>query len=182
MPAGLDTGILSNYTNDLMFSMERLSINPYSIKRLNPSLDSLHFKVEDTIASKVASTTLESLFNSGNLFYVDHRYQAALQRTDRYAAACDAYFYIHPRSGDFLPLAVRTNMGTDLVYTPADSANDWLLAKIMFNMNDFWQSQWYHLSGTHNVIEIVYEAAYRTLSDEHPVMALLERRTAFLLF
>ena len=179
MPAGLDTGILSNYTNDLMFSMERLSINPYSIKRLNPSLDSLSFHVEDAIASKVAGMTLESLFKSGNLFYADHRYQAALERTDRFAAACDAYFYIHPKSGDFLPLAIRTNKDTDLVYTPADSANDWLLAKIMFNMNDVWHSQWYHLSGTHNVIEIVYEAAYRTLSDEHPVMALLERRTSF---
>ena len=50
---------------------------------------------------------------------------------------------------------------------------------MMFNLNDFWHSQWYHLSGTHNVIEIVYEAAYRTLSREHPVMALLDRRTFF---
>jgi arachidonate 15-lipoxygenase (second type)/8-lipoxygenase (S-type) len=179
IPSGIDQGILTNYTNDLMFSMERLSVNPYSIKRLQPSIDTVPFQIEEMIAYEVANTTVQSLFESGNLFYVDYRYQSTLQRTDRFAAACDAYFYIHPTRGEFLPLAIRTNMGIDLVYTPADSANDWLLAKMMFNLNDFWHSQWYHLSGTHNVIEIVYEAAYRTLSREHPVMALLNRRRFF---
>ncbi|EHK97249.1 putative Epidermis-type lipoxygenase 3 [Glarea lozoyensis 74030] len=47
----------------------------------------------------------------------------------------------------------------------------------MFNLNDFWHSQFYHFAGTHMVAEIVYEAAYRTLSDSHPVLALLNRLT-----
>jgi len=179
MPAGLDVGILSNYTDDLLFSMERLSVNPFTIRRLSPS-DSLPFTVEDTISSNITGITLQSLFNSGSLFYADHRYQASLQSiNDRYAGACDAYFYVDTKSGNFLPLAIRTNVGNNLIYTPADSTNDWLLAKMMFNLNDFFQSQWYHLSATHNVVEIVYEAAYRTLSEDHPVMALLERRQFF---
>lgn len=175
IPDGLDKGVLSNYTDDLMFSMERLTVNPYTVKRLTAA-DSLPFMVDDIITSNVTGTTLELLLKSGSLFYADHRYQVDLQSiTGRYAAACDAYFYIHPVSGDFLPLAVRTNVGSNLVYTPADSANDWLLAKMMFNLNDFFHSQFYHFSGTHNVVEIVYEAAFRTLSEDHPVMAILER-------
>ena len=124
IPSGIDQGLLTYYPNDLMFSMERLSVNPYSIKRLQPSIDTVPFQIEEMIAYEVANTTVQSLFESRNLFYVDHRYQSTLQRTDRFAAACDAYFYIHPTRGEFLPLAIRTNMGIDLVYTPADSAND----------------------------------------------------------
>lgn len=161
--------------------MERLSVNPYSTKRLNPASDVLQFEVEDAVATDITGTTVGELFKSGSLFYADHRFQASLESTGRYAAACDAYFYIHPTSGDFLPLAIRTNVGSDLIYTPANSSNYWLLAKIAFNLNDFWFSQFYHLAGTHMVAEIVYEAAYRTLSDEHPVMALLQRCEFYLL-
>ncbi|TVY94043.1 Manganese lipoxygenase [Lachnellula willkommii] len=174
LPEGVDVGVLTNYTNDLLFSMERLSVNPYSIKRLNQS-DTLAFQVDNGTATNITGTTLSGLLNSGSLFYVDHRDQATLESTGRFAAYCDAYFYIHPRSGDFLPLAIRTNTGSNLIYTPADTSNDWLLAKMMFNLNDFWHSQWYHLGALHNVLEIIWEAAYRTLSDEHPIMALLKR-------
>lgn len=155
--------------------MERLSVNPYSIRRLNPS-DTLAFPVDNGIATNITGITLSGLLKSGSLFYADYRDQATLESTGRFAAYCDAYFYIHPRSGDFLPLAIRTNTGSNLIYTPADTSNDWLLAKMMFNLNDFWHSQWYHLGATHNVLEIIWEAAYRTLSDDHPIMALLKRR------
>jgi hypothetical protein len=79
-------------------------------------------------------------------------------------------------SGDFLPLAIKPNVeGSDLVYTPQDLPNDWLLAKMMFNSNSFWHAQWYHLAATHAVGEIVYLSAIRTLSEEHPIMAILHR-------
>lgn len=154
-------------------------MNPTAIKRLNPAYDSLAFTVADTVALNITGATLTSLFESGSLFYIDHRYQATLNSTGRFAAACDAYFYISPTTKDFLPLAIRTNVGSNLIYTPADSYNDWLLAKMMFNLNDLWQSQWHHFSATHSVIEITFEAAYRTLSDDHPVLALLARREYF---
>lgn len=74
-----------------------------------------------------------------------------------------------------MPLAIRTNVGSDLIYTPQDSAADWLLAKIMFNVNDFFMGQMDHLARTHSVVEIIYQAAIRTLSDDHPVLAILKR-------
>ncbi|ETI19845.1 hypothetical protein G647_08859 [Cladophialophora carrionii CBS 160.54] len=175
LPNGPVPGVLTNYTQDLLFSMERLSISPYQVKRLNPSSDTLQFNVDDDLATNITEMTLEQLFQSGRLFYADYRDQKNLTPTERFSAACDAFFYIDQTSGDFLPLAIRTNVGSNLIYTPMDEPDDWLLAKIMYNVNDFWFAQWNHLASTHEVVQIAYLAAIRTLSDEHPVLALLNR-------
>lgn len=120
--------------------------------------------------------TQAELLSSGRLFYVDYRDQANQTLTPgRYAAASDAYFYIHPVSEDFLPLAIRPNNGSPLIYTPRDSCNDWTLAKMLFNQNDLWWAQWYHLMATHGLIDLVYEAAVRTMSPDHPVFGLMTR-------
>ncbi|KAG9661828.1 Lipoxygenase, partial [Aureobasidium melanogenum] len=170
-------GVLTNYTQDLLFSMERLSFSPYQIRRLNSSKDTLNFKVDDKIAKNITGMTQQQLFASGRLFYADYRDQAKLVATTdaRYSAAVDAYFYINQKSGDFLPLAIRTNQGANLIYTPADSQDDWMLAKMMYNVCDLWFAQWEHLARTHEVVQIVYMAAIRTLSDDHPVKAILDR-------
>jgi hypothetical protein len=181
--------------------MERLSANPYAVKRLKPS-DQPPFTVNDSIVSTlITDVTFELLLRTGNLFVVDHSYQANYPTiAGRYGAACNALFYINPfvrtqrpcstprgcllstsllttssQSNEFLPLAIKTNVGSDLIYTPLDEPNDWLLAKIMFNLNDLFQAQMYHLAASHCVGEIVHEAALRTLSDSHPILALLNR-------
>lgn len=182
LPGGPYPGVLMNYTQDLFFSMERLTNSPYQIRRLDPKSDSLAFRVEDDVALNVTSTTLGELFQSGRLFYADYRDQNndnLIPTGVRYAASCDAYFYISPESGDFLPLAIRTNAGAGLIYTPADSAGDWLLAKIMLNVNDFWFAQWDHLAKMHEVVQINYMAAIRTLSESHPVLGLLDHCECF---
>lgn len=167
--------MLTNYTQDLLFSMERLSLSPYAVRRLLPFEDSLAFDVEDAVAQKVTGSTLQELFYSGRLFYVDHSSQGKLNHTSAYAPACDAYFFIDQTSGDFLPLAIRTGVGANLIYTPQDSPSDWLLAKIMYNTNDIYFTQFNHLAATHQVVQIVWMAAIRSLSVEHPVYALLDR-------
>lgn len=136
LPRGPAPGILSNYTQDLLFSMERLSTSPYAVRRLVPSVDSLPFQVNDCIAKAVSGSTLDELLEAGRLFYIDHSAQGSLERTAAYAAACDAYFFIDETTGNFLPLAIRTNVGANLIYTPRDQKSDWLLAKIIFNGND----------------------------------------------
>jgi hypothetical protein len=72
-------------------------------------------------------------------------------------------------------VAIKTNTGSDLIYTPKDTPNDWLLAKMMFNVNDIFHADTFHLAFTHATAESTHEAAIRTLSDNHPVMALLDR-------
>ncbi|OAP60015.1 hypothetical protein AYL99_05017 [Fonsecaea erecta] len=175
LPHGPVPGILTNYTQDLLFSMERLSFSPYQVRRLNPSSDTLQFSIDDDTSTSLTGMTLQQLFEDGRLFYADYRDQQNLTPTDRFSAACDAYFYINQTSGDFLPLAIRTNVGSNLIYTPNDDPSDWLLAKIMYNVNDLWFAQWNHLASTHEVVQITYLAAIRTLSDNHPVLAILNR-------
>lgn len=175
-PGGIAPGAFTNYTQDLFFSMERLSVGPFSTHRLHPSKDRLPFTMDAAAVKEITGQSLEQLHATGRLFFADHSYQAkyALQ-SGRFAAACSAYFYIHPKSGDFLPLAIKTNVGNDLIYTPLDTKDDWLLAKMMFNNNDYFFGQIFHLLNSHAVAEIVYLSALRTLSTRHPVRAFLDR-------
>lgn len=154
--------------------MARLSTSPYSVSRVLTN-DSLLFAVDN--AAAITGLSLDELKSQGRLFVVDYSDQIDLPKQDgKYGAACQAYFYIHPESEEFLPLAIKPNAaGSDLVYTPQDTENDWLLAKMMFNLNDVWFLEWYHLAGTHALSEIVYLAAIRTLSEDHPLMAILHR-------
>ena len=156
--------------------MERLSVNPYVVTRLHPN-EELSFNIEDTIVARLApGWDLEMLHASGRLFLADHSYQAKYPKVEgKYSSACSAYFYIHPATQEFLPLAIKTNVGSNLTYTPLDEADDWLLAKMMFNMNDLFHGQIFHLANSHAVMEALYQAALRTLSAVHPIRAFLDR-------
>ncbi|KAF2443465.1 Lipoxygenase [Karstenula rhodostoma CBS 690.94] len=177
LPKGPAPGVLTNYTQDLFFSMERLANSAFSVRRL-PRSSELPFLVDGSIVSNVTGSSLQKLLKDGRLFYADHRAQKSWPKTtNKFAAACDAYFYVSKKSGQFLPLAIRTNVGSNLIYTPVDDAADWTLAKIMFNVNDFFFAQTWHLAATHEVVQIAWMAAIRALSIEHPVYALLNRLT-----
>ena len=161
--------------------MERLSNNPFPIRRLHPQRDTLPFNVDDEIVKRLSTKTLKSLHADGRLFVVDHSYQANYAKIEgRFSAACTAYFFIDPISSALLPLAIKTNVGKDLIYTPLDDDQDWLLAKIMFNENDLFHGQILHLANSHAVAEIVYEAALRTMSALHPVRAYLDNSKPFI--
>ncbi|RYP03080.1 hypothetical protein DL764_005389 [Monosporascus ibericus] len=175
VPEGPYDGMLTNYKDDLLFSMERLSVAPFRIFRIGREA-SLPFAVEN--AASISGLSLEDLHSQGRLFLVDHSDQKDLPRSAayKYGGAAQAYFFIHPASNDFLPLAIKpNNEGSDLVFTPEDDENDWLLAKMIFNLNDIWFTQWYHLAATHVTSEIVYLSAVRSLSEQHPLMPILHR-------
>ena len=175
-PTGVSPGLLTNYTSDLLFAMERLAFQPYAVYRLNPSSDSLPFQISDATVKSITGNTLEGLFQAGRLFFVDYTAQNKLPRNpDQHVGAPQAYFYISPTTSQFMPLAIRTGVGKNLTYTPEDTANDWLLAKMLFNANDAFYGLFYHLPATHYPAEIGYDAAVRTLSQDHPIMAMLDR-------
>ncbi|KAF4956916.1 hypothetical protein FGADI_3519 [Fusarium gaditjirri] len=175
VPDGLAEGVLRNAKSDLLFSMERLSVHPESLRRVKPH-ERIALHVEDKIARKITTKTQSSLQREGRLFIVDHSSLANLTLTKgRYSGACEALFFIHPVSQEFLPLAIRPNNGSPLVYTPLDEDNDWILAKILLNMNDVWHSQWYHLAASHLSSDLIYMSATRSFSDMHPVWGLIRR-------
>ncbi|RYP58013.1 hypothetical protein DL770_010529 [Monosporascus sp. CRB-9-2] len=105
----------------------------------------LPFEIPEDLAPQIAGISLDELHKSGSLFVVDHRYQAELEKN-----YC-------------------------LAVSPLDDPTDWLLTKMIFNVNDFFHAEMFHLVVTHDVSEAVHLAALRTLSEKHPVMIILER-------
>lgn len=79
---------------------------------------------------------------------------------------------ITPTAGETVPASTTTR---PLLYTPLDKPAAWTLAKMAFSQNDLFWSSFYHLASTHEVIDVVYLSAVRTLSIEHPVLALISR-------
>lgn len=156
--------------------MMRLSANPYRLKRVQLS-DKLLFPVDD--AASITGLSLQKLQAQGRLFLEDYSEMKELTPTDKFGAGCQAYFYIDPKSGDFLPLAVRPLVkgreDSALVYTPKDEANDWMLAKMFMSQNSGWHVTWAHITQSHSAAEAPYLAAIRTLSDDHPIMVMLQR-------
>lgn len=157
--------------------MERLSINPFALSRINPN-KTLPFSLDDNTTVAVTGTTLANLHQAGRLFVVDHASLAGLPRQPgRFAASSTALFYMHPNTEEFLPLAIKTNEGGDLIYTPRDAPNDWFLAKTLFESNDAVTSSMFHVSATHFVAQIVQQAALRTMADQHPIRGFLDQST-----
>ncbi|KAI1198948.1 lipoxygenase [Nemania serpens] len=176
LPDGPFPGMLTNFTDDRLFSMMRLSASPYRLKRVQPS-DTLLFPVDSAVS--ITGLSLQQLKAQGRLFLEDFSEMKELDPTDKFGAGCQAYFYIDPKSGDFLPLAIRPLVKgrekSALVYTPKDQANDWMLAKMLMNQNDGWHTTWAHITQSHSAAEAPYLAAIRTLSDNHPVMVIMKR-------
>ena len=75
-PRGPTPGILTNFTQDLLFSMERLSQNPYPLRLVKPN-DALPFELPDNMTSTIAGTSLKKLQQGGQLFVVDRKLLSA---------------------------------------------------------------------------------------------------------
>ncbi|KAG6277888.1 hypothetical protein E4U47_006535 [Claviceps purpurea] len=171
----IDTSFYTNQTSDLYFSMQRLTLNPFVLRRLHPS-ERLPFAVPDDVARNLTTMTTTQLLRSGRLFYADYSVLAKMPlQQGRFAAGCEAYFYISVQDDAWLPLAIKTNRGADLIYTPADAPLDWLFAKMLFGQNDAWDTPWRHLVSTHLVLELPYLAAERCMSENHPVLAMYKK-------
>lgn len=140
-----------------------------------PTKDKLPFSVDSEVVKKLTDTPLEALHEGGRLFVADHSNQKKYKtQAGRYQTACTGFFYLDARSNQFPPLATRIIVGADLTYTPLDDKNDWLLAKMFFNYNDLFNSPMSHVL-FHVGSEIIHESAFRSLSDDHLVMAVTDR-------
>lgn len=93
IPDGVSPGMLTNWTQDLLFSMERLSSSPYVVRRLDPELEGLPYAVDGAAVEKLTGQTLDQLHASGRLFFADHTIQKEYPtNSGRWTAACSAYF------------------------------------------------------------------------------------------
>ncbi|KAI0206523.1 lipoxygenase [Astrocystis sublimbata] len=177
LPGGPIPGMLTNHTDDRTFSMMRLSSVPYRLNRVKVD-DALLFPLDEDLSKSISGHSLEDLHAQGRLFSEDFLAMKDQEATSAFGAGCQAYFYIDD-AGDFLPLAIKLVIkgreDSALVYTPKDLKDEWLFAKMTINANDGWHSTWGHTTMSHSAAEAAYLPAIRSLSDNHPVMALLHR-------
>ncbi|KAI0541276.1 lipoxygenase [Xylaria digitata] len=177
LPDGPLPGMLTNHTDDRTFSMMRLSSVPYRLRRVQRE-DSLLFPLDEELSRSITGHSLEELHAQGRLFSEDFAEMKDQEATTAYGAGCQAYFYIDD-AGDFLPLAIKLIVKgreeSALVYTPKDIKDEWLFAKMTINANDGWHSTWGHTTQSHSAAEAPYLAAIRSLSENHPVLAVMNR-------
>ncbi|CAO1626282.1 unnamed protein product [Parajaminaea phylloscopi] len=199
---GPSPGILANGGTDECFGFERLSSQPFSLRRLDAKHDAVPFEVPDDVVMDLSSTFVNThdLLRAGRLFYIDYRFLTHLKLAPhRFTAATDALFFMDERrEDDLMPLAIRTHRipsaneddavretvaairsllpigDGSLIYHPRDSSAAWSLAKLIFAQNDLWVAQTYHLTCTHHVLDALSLHAMRCFSRHHPVFALLK--------
>jgi hypothetical protein len=70
LPNGEAPGMLTNYTQDLLFSMERLSLNPYPLRRVKVT-EPTPFTLPLATAQKLTGDSLDAIKLAGRLFVVD---------------------------------------------------------------------------------------------------------------
>jgi hypothetical protein len=75
---GVAPGMLTNWTQDLLFSMERLSNNPYIVQRVHPKKKdiSLPFEMESGLSENLTTISLTQFHYTGRLFVAKHSIQA----------------------------------------------------------------------------------------------------------
>lgn len=72
VPGGESPGMLTNYTQDLLFSMERLSSNPFPLRRVK-AIEALPFTISLDSAIKLTGWSLDAIKLAGRLFIIDRK-------------------------------------------------------------------------------------------------------------
>ena len=133
------------------------------------------FKVDGAIVIKPTSISLTEPHENGRLFVVDHEYQAdCLIAVGRCTAAYNRLFHISSRDKNILPLAIKTTVDSNLLYTPLDSESEWLLAKTTFTKPISTRAI-HHLLAAHGVSKILHEAVQS--SNDIPYAFIIYAKT-----
>ena len=140
--------------------------------------------------------SLEEEVQQGNIYIINHKILEDIptgyypigsgpkkgKKLELAAAMC--LFYLDDNE-DFRPIAIQLGQehGEDFpIWTPNDSHNDWLLAKMWFRNADYQVHQMKsHLAMTHLLVEPIAIAMHRCLPPCHPVHKLLREHVQYLI-
>ena len=170
-------GVHDDWREDRVFAWQRVAgANPMDIRRL--AADEVPaFTVPAAVCSDVAGSTMEALLAERRVYELDHTFLHALAQcleqrgAGRYLAGTRT---LYARVGRHLrPLGIQLRP-QGAVFTPHDTAGDWLAAKIFAQVADTTAHEMvHHLARTHLVLEPVAMATWRRLADNHPLGVLL---------
>ncbi|VUZ39279.1 unnamed protein product [Hymenolepis diminuta] len=162
--------------NDVAFGAQRLKgCNPFVI-RLCTEFPSCMLSLKDWILPHLEGWTLQQTLVARRLFYVDYAIMRGLHcRQGRMITAPLALFF-YTEKRQLLPLAIHLDpeSGDDrTLFRCTDPAEEWLQAKLWFNLAD---SCYHMVVGrllNHLILEGIYVSLRRNLAQSHPVYQLL---------
>jgi len=134
--------------------------------------------------------SLEKEMEEGNIFLQDFEMLEGVRSVTKDGGslavpAALVLYYLTP-SGDLVPLAIQLGQtpGSDCpIWTPADSVEDWLFAKMWVGSAIGQASQlFFHLSMCHFAMEVFAVAMLRCLPPAHPIHKLLKENFQFIVF
>merc|ERR1719474_1168984 len=134
--------------------------------------------------------SLEKEMEEGNIFLQDFEMLEGVRSVTKEGGslavpAALVLYYLTP-SGDLVPLAIQLGQtpGSDCpIWTPADSDEDWLFAKMWVGSAIGQASQlFFHLSMCHFAMEVFAVAMLRCLPPAHPIHKLLKENFQFIVF
>ncbi|CAK8695675.1 unnamed protein product [Clavelina lepadiformis] len=158
-------------------------INPLAVSQCYKLPSYFNVINADVRQSLGPNTTLEKELEAGNCYIIDFKEKIEEYKrnfywdTDILLHVPNALGLFHINSkGSFLPIAIQLVPGDrDYLFTPADTKDDWLLAKMYFRSAECNLHEWDgHLFSTHIIMEPYCIALFRCLPRCHPIYKLLK--------
>lgn len=152
------------------FSMELLLSTDRRLQQVDLNLTTFQ-------ARTVCGASIPGLFADNSLFVNDFSDVAKyndLDKPEKFVANVQGFFCVDRRDERFMPLAIRF-VDQNLVYTPFDRPNEWMLAKMVFNTAEIHMQQIRHFAEVHLAFEPLRVEMMRALAADHPVYKFLDR-------
>lgn len=164
--------------SDDNFAALRLSRSGYSMELLrstDPRLEHVDLNLTSFQARTLCGASTAELFATDSLFVSDFgdvaRYNDP-DKPEKFAANVQGFFCVDRRDQRFLPLAIHL-VDSNLVYTPFDRPDEWMLAKMVLNTAEIHVQQIRHFAEIHLVFEPLRVEMTRALAADHPVYKFL---------
>lgn len=191
-PAQVETLVKNWIDDDAEFARQRLGgANPFLLAKYRGSAEDLDGMIARSAGAhdkSALAATLTAALARGALFVCDYRPLLGGVAKHKYVRAGQhftvpvVFFEVEAASGHarLMPVAIQLDApGDGYVFTPADDANAWLLAKLWAASAD--TQAWYsgaHIFRTHSVGSIFGIAALRViqqgkLTTGHPMVTLM---------
>ena len=169
---------LKDWQTDKAFGEGRLTWGGYALKR--ETLDVL--KVHADVAKEITGgETVADLLSQGRLYAVDFTGMGLYSKNaqnisnplQQSVPSTYGQFYL-AKDGSFMPLAIKVVEANNLVFTPKDSPEEWMFAKLAFSTSEAVFHPVEHFNVCHWNLLGMRTEAFRHLHHSHPVSALIQ--------
>jgi hypothetical protein len=169
---------MSADNSDELFGLQRTTIKSFQLREATPQdLNGSALALSDWQMIQHCGLSAAALELTHALFvesYPDVGKYNDPQQPQKYVPNVVGFFCVHADTGGLMPIEIRL-LDTGLAYTPLDSQDEWTLAKMALETASVAFHQVGHVAWTHAVTVPLRVEAMRTMSKQHPVLALLRR-------